>query len=983
MMSINFRINQKLNVFWTAFTAGLLTTAMVLPATAQMTSDGTTNTTVKQNGHDFEIIDGIAQDNNLFHSFSNFSVPTGYRAIFDLGNTPNITNIFSRVTGNNISNIDGAISIINQNPNNAVNLFLMNPNGIVFGQNASLNISGSFVGTTATSIKFVDGTEFSAVNPSSPPLFTMRVPIGLQMGNSTSQIQVQGKGNDGIVPTTNLGIIASPTKTFALVGGDVTFTGGVITAPSGRIEVGAVGSGTVNLISTPTGWQLDYTQITDLRDINFTQRSALWNPYQIGNPFGGIQVVGRDIGVNQSQIAAATAGTGNASDITVNAGRSLLLSGVNAQAMAPSAWIVNQVRKTATGNGGAVNIRAGDVTLRDGAAIETLSLGAGNAGQVQVIADTITATGAVALKSPLAPTGNSSSRIGSQTFASGRSGDVNVVARKLALTDSGLVGTIVFPGATGRGGNISVDVADEIYATGVSPVSLTPSGIVAYTFGIGNGGNVNVKTGTLNLAEGAAVVAFVVRLKGIPGTGIGSAGDVSVVAQQGINLVGTSPVVPTQLSFLGSSTTGSGNGGNVWITTPYLTLLDGAGLATTTVPVIGNFGEANQSNNLGNSGSITVNVAERITVSGINKYTLATSFLGSGTYGNGKTADVKLQTNQLLVQNGGAIANGTAATGDAGILSIQANSILVEGKNNRSSVIGATAPTFNETTRRFYNLPNVPTGNTGVLNINTQQLTVRDGGNISVTHEGTGNAGQLNITAEKISLETGRISATTASGKGGNISLLLGNAFVLRHRSIISAEAGNDGNGGNITISSPMIVGLENSDIIANAFNGNGGNIQITTQGIFGLQYRPQLTPENDITASSQFGVNGRVDINNFGVDPNSGLVELPVNTKDSSQQIATACSHTTGSSFVAVGRGGIPQNPTQEMRSDRPWSDIRDLSAFRNNRAVTAQIPQTPEVLIQATSWRRNAQGKIELFAEQSPTPIQPTLTCATVPRS
>ncbi|BAY26449.1 hemagglutination activity domain protein [Calothrix sp. NIES-2100] len=971
--------------FLAAFTTLLLTAGMILPAIGQVTSDDTTNTIVNTDGNNFTILNGIQKGNNLFHSFSKFSVPSAGSATFNLVNTPNITTIFSRVTGGNISEINGLLGTIGGN--NPVNLFLINPAGIIFGKDAILNISGSFVGTTANSIKFADGTEFSAVNTTTPPLLTMTVPIGLQMGSAASQIQVQGKGNDGIVPTNNLGIVASPGKTIALVGGDIKFTGGVITAPVGRIEVGAVGSGTVNLTPTPAGWQLGYTEIADFGDIQFTERSSLWNPYPVGNPFGGIQVVGRDITLNQSQIAAATAGTGQGGNITVNAVRSLFLGGVNPYAYAPSAWIVNQVAPGVTGNGGAVNIQAGQLTLKDGAAIETLSLGAGAAGKVQVIADTIAATGAIALQSPLAPSGSSSSRIGSQTFASGDGGDISVVAHKLTLEDSGLVGTIVFPGATGQGGNVTVDVADNIYANGVNPNSLLSSGVSSYTFGIGNSGNVNVSTGELNLMDGGGIFTFASRLAGIPGTGFGNSGNVTVMARQGINMVGASPVSPAQISFIGSSTTGSGNGGNVLLTTPFLSMQAGASLATSSISVIGSFGDSSQSNNLGNAGNISVNVEERLTISGINPFTKASTLLGSLTYGNGKAGDVTLQTNQLQVLDAGAVGNVTGGTGDAGALTIQANDILVEGKNIHTSAIAAGALIPLETARRFYNLPDAPTGNIGVLNINTQQLTVRDGGRVSVTYEGTGNAGQLNIQAEQVFLDTGNIIATTASGKGGDINLAIGNNLLSRHGSKINAEAGGNGNGGNINISSPVIVGLENSDIIANAFNGNGGNINITTQGIFGLKYSTQLTSENNITASSQFGVNGTVDINNFGVDPNSGLIELPANITDSSQQIATGCSNNIGSSFVATGRGGVAQNPTQGVGSDvydglhlRTWSDIRDISAYRQTQQIQAQIPQSPKVLVQATSWHRNAQGKIELVADKSSAVVQQTLTCAGV---
>ncbi len=978
--------------FLSTLTIGLLTAGILQPviflcgscANAQITSDGTTNTTVNQSGNNFNILNGIDQGNNLFHSFRDFAVPTGGAATFDLTNTPNIKTIFSRVTGGNVSNIDGLIQTLNSN--NPVSLFLMNPAGIVFGQNASLNIGGSFVATTANSIKFADGVDFSATNPSTTPLLTMDVPIGLQLGSSANPIQVQGQGNDGIVPKNNLGIIASPGKTIALVGGDITFTGGVITAPAGRIEVGAVSSGTVSLTPTPAGWQLGYAEVVDFGDINFTQRSSLWNPYPVGNPFGGMQVVGRDITLNQSQIAAATAGAGQGGNITVNAGRSLSLSGVNANAQAPSAWIVNQVAQGATGNGGWVKIQAGQLTLQDGSAIETLSLGAGAAGMIKVLADTINVSGTVPLTSPLAPFGSSSSRITSQTFASGDGGDVTVVARQLTLHESGVVSTTVLPGATGRGGNISVNVAEDITAIAAHPISFTPSGIGAYTSSAGNSGNIDVSTGTLHLFNGGEIFAPSIRLAAIPGTGVGNAGNITVVARQSINIVGVYPLLPTLTSGIGSFTTGSGNGGNVSVTTPELTLQAGAVLQASTLPVFGIFGDAKQSNNLGNAGNLTVNVADRLTITGINQFTKAPTILGSTTLGNGKTGDVTVQTNHLVIQDGASISTITQSTGNGGELTIQANDILIAGRNVLPSSIAASAPITDKTTREFYGLPDAPTGNAGKLSIITNRLTVRDSAYVNLTNSGTGNPGQLSIQADEVSLDNAQILATTTSGQGGDINLDVANNLLLRHSSKITTEAKSSGNGGNITINTPLIVGLENSDIIANAFEGKGGNIQISTQGIFGLKYRTQLTSENDITASSEFGVNGNVQITSPDVDPNSGLMQLPVNLVDASQQITTGCADTQGSSFVATGRGGIPQNPTQKIASDRTWSDIRDLSAYRNIQTVHTQIPlnrqeargKRQEDIVQATSWRRNAQGKVELIAAKS-APTR-SLSCAAV---
>jgi large exoprotein involved in heme utilization and adhesion len=197
---------------------------------------------------------------------------------------------------------------------------------------------------------------------------------------------------------------------------------------------------------------------------------------------------------------------------------------------------------------------------------------------------------------------------------------------------------------------------------------------------------------------------------------------------------------------------------------------------------------------------------------------------------------------------------------------------------------------------------------------------------------------------------------------------------VLRQNSLINATAGGTGNGGNITINAPVIAGFENSDIIANAVQGNGGNIQITTQGIFGLEFRPQLTPENDITASSQFGVNGTVEINEFSLDPDTGIVELPAGLADTSDQIAQGCATDGDSSFIATGRGGIPPSPNERLSSDLTWGDTRDLSEFLgaapSGPAPAGSVPAQPPGLTEINAWRINANGQVELLAVNADAP-------------
>ena len=158
-------------------TSSILAFSFLLPVSAQVIPDGTTSTTVDVDG---TINNGDRAGGNLFHSFQEFSVPDGGRAFFN--NAADIVNIFSRVTGGNISDINGLLGA-----NGTANLFLINPAGIIFGPNARLSIGGSFFGSTADSIVFSDG-EFSALDADNPPLLTINAPLGLNFRDNPGDI---------------------------------------------------------------------------------------------------------------------------------------------------------------------------------------------------------------------------------------------------------------------------------------------------------------------------------------------------------------------------------------------------------------------------------------------------------------------------------------------------------------------------------------------------------------------------------------------------------------------------------------------------------------------------------------------------------------------------------------------------------------------------------------------------------------------------
>ena len=164
----------------------VLSVAIGTSAQGQIVPDRSLGTAVERQGEVAEITGGSQAGSNLFHSFQDFSVSTGGTAFFNNG--LEIDNILSRVTGGRISSIDGLIRA-----NGDANLFLLNPAGIIFGENARLDIGGSFLGSTAVGLLFEDGTEFGADINS--PVLTINAPIGLNLRDTVGDIASTGNLN--------------------------------------------------------------------------------------------------------------------------------------------------------------------------------------------------------------------------------------------------------------------------------------------------------------------------------------------------------------------------------------------------------------------------------------------------------------------------------------------------------------------------------------------------------------------------------------------------------------------------------------------------------------------------------------------------------------------------------------------------------------------------------------------------------------------
>lgn len=160
-----------------------------------------------------QIEGGAVRGESLFHSFEEFSVDTGEAVYF--ANPAAIEAILGRVTGGVRSDILGTLGV-----DGTASLYLINPNGIVFGPDAQLDIAGSLFLSTAPSVDLGGGINFSAVEPSSVPLLTVSVTPGLQLGQDLS------------------GEIVSRAETLR-VGDGLTLAAGSVELQGGQVEVGS------------------------------------------------------------------------------------------------------------------------------------------------------------------------------------------------------------------------------------------------------------------------------------------------------------------------------------------------------------------------------------------------------------------------------------------------------------------------------------------------------------------------------------------------------------------------------------------------------------------------------------------------------------------------------------------------------------------------------------------------------------------------
>ena len=914
------------------FLTSLVAVAISSNSHAQVIPDGSlpNNSVVSD---ELEITGGTAVEGNLFHSFEEFSLDTGETAYFN--NDSAIDNIISRVTGSSISEIDGLLRA-----NGTANLFLLNPNGIIFGENAALDIGGSFISSTADRLQFADGSEFVAIDSDTAPLLTVSIPVGLQYGDNPRSITVRGSGNNlSIDPETfsvarsdrPVGLEVTEGNTLALLGGDVFLPGGNLTAAEGRVAIGSVGSnGLVELTADDLGWNFDYEGAANFQSIDLSDASSI---EVSGNSGGEVRLQGQNISVvDGSAILADTLGTGAGRILELSATESIDIIGFAADNVFPSR-LSTDVDLDATGNGGDLVINTEYLAI-EGAQVSSGTFGLGDAGNLTVTASEIEVIG----ESEAGELVDALGLFAQADFGdTGNGGNLSIDTNSLLVAQGAEISTATF--GSGDAGNLNIR-ANTVELEGFSASFGRGSSLSVTTEGEGNGGNLTLISDSLAISGGAEISTSTF--------GSGNAGNLNIQANA-IELQGGAAEAGSSGVFANAEAQSTGDGGNLNIETNSLSVVDGAQIQALTV------------DSVGKAGTIEID-SQQIDLVGTSPNGIVSGITAIAVQGDGVGGNIEITTDSLEVAEGGQIATSTSGSGDGGDLNVVARDFVRLSGTSASGSSGLFANAL------------LNDGAGGNLTVQTDYLAVLDGATISVSNfpssdsfltPGQGAAGNLTIIASEIFLDEGRITANTFAGDGGNLNFQT-DLLILRRGSQISTDAQQTATGGNITIDARdgFLVAFpqENSDITANALFGDGGRVEIEALDIFGIEPRANLTSASDITTSSEFGIAGEVTLQTQDLNPTEDLNQLPDALNP--PELARGCQEIQAgdSSFIDVGKGGLTPQPESALGSNEPSGDVQLPRQWLDSPSDTAS-----NSVVEAEGWIVNRQGKIELVTDMT----------------
>jgi filamentous hemagglutinin family protein len=752
------------------------------PSVRTPEADSTLGTQVAGDGNNFNITGGLNRGQTLFHSFKDFSIPTGGAANFN--NPAGTRDIISRVTGNLFSDINGTLN------SNGANFLLINPNGVVFGPNARLNVGKAFAASTASGVDLADGQGRQITFGTNPngdaPLLTINPNVFFNASRLNMGASVPN--NPGIV---NYGKLQTnnDSQYLGLIGGNVTldgkYGGGKIFAPGGRVDLGGLNSaGTVS---------------TDLQ----------------GLVFGGNGLVRGDVLLTDGASVSARA---TQTLDTVNPFFSnLAFTGSNININANNLNILNSGAKSNTG------FAALDNGLEENSGVKTQPAGNIN----------INATGLVNLdKADIKNTLRSG--------AEGKIGDININANSLSLINGSLISSVT--SGKGNAGDVNVTTTGDIIISGTTPQSTQPasldnqSSISSNTQGQGDAGKITLDT----QGRGKILLSNIGILNNSIGKdALGNSKWIEISAQS---------VDLQNGGFIFSDNDGQGDAGNISIKTIGDISLSGTNTPSTVAinsqkddpKLVVGAAISSNTDGKGNAGKITIDTQNKGKFSLANRANIS-STIGKNGIGNGN--DINISAREVDIRNEGLIAsNNLGGKGDVGNINIKTTGdISISGSTPQSTSLIAT----DKSKQSFISSNTQGEGNAGKITIDTQNQGkfLLNESNIfsSIDTNAVGNGRGISISAREIDIRNGSfILSNNLFGKGdaGSIDLKTIGDISISGRSVIDSFTAGQGNAGKITIDTQKSgkLLLSNNAEISNKIDknavGNSNGIAISAREI-------------------------------------------------------------------------------------------------------------------------------------------------------
>ena len=862
---------------------------------------------------------GAARDTNLFHSFSEFNVGDGLRVYFD--NPTGIENIFSRVTGSNASNILGTLGV-----EGAANLFFLNPNGIIFGKNASLDVAGSFSATTADSFLFSDGSEFNAINPAGNSLLTVSVPLGLQVGAIAPTSTIENAGT--LAAGEDLSLATGQLRSQGMIsaGESLRVTANSLFVTNGaRLRAGASNSGKASDAIVNIAGTASFEGISRENNESGGIYSGLQsNETGIG---GNIRITAENLKLMKgAQISSEGFGNGDAGDVIISASEGVLLDGRGSTTTTDTSGIFSSV-SAGIGTSGDILITADNLIVSNGAQLNSANAGAGGSGNIVV-----EATNTVRFEGVSPATGRRSGATSdARPVVDGLSGNLSVRANNIEVVAGARLAADSF--ATGDAGKVTLE-AQTIRIDGFDETtgqnSLISSSI--RTDNGGSGGSVAIRADELAVLNGGEIATDTFSS--------GSAGSIDIDIQDRTILNGSRTFLngDGELINLPSAISSSvllnaeGKGADISIRTGALEVSQGAQIGASVF-------------RKGNAGSVLIEVAGTARFLGVNSVTGAPSGISGsiipGSEGTGGV--IQINANDLEVLDGARLSSVNGGIGKAGDVVINTTQTArFEGTNPQTGDFSGVSTDVR---------PGA-SGTGGDIHITADDLTLSNGAQLNASNNGTGNAGNITLNIrEQILANDGTIQTRSLSASGGRITVEAGSIQLLGNSDIETFVSQGDGRGGDITAIADTIIALDDSDVLAFSQDGEGGNILVDAPAFFAENYRAILQrdrPENldgnsrvDINASG--AVSGKISVPEANPIQEE-LAQLPDDVADAQTLIAGSCvgGDRQPSSFIISGGNTLSVRPGETPISPYALIEVQpipDEGIAANNNSGSSRI--------------------------------------------